>query len=66
MIVYFPAVSHRRAALRMWKQTNGDNATYQNLIKVFERAGHRQYATAVRNICGELAISYPKFSIEIS
>ena len=41
---------HRRAALEMWKQKNGDSATYNNLIGVFQRAGHEDYAATVRHI----------------
>ena len=41
---------YRRAALIHWKQTKGHDATYNNLIRVFEVAGYRDYADAVRNI----------------
>ena len=33
-----------------WKQTKGHHATYNNLIRVFEVAGYRDYADTVRNI----------------
>ena len=42
----------RRAALEKWKQKLGSNATYNNLIGAFERAGYRGYADTVRKICG--------------
>ena len=41
---------YRRAALIHWKQTKGHDATYSNLIRIFEVAGYRDYADAVRNI----------------
>lgn len=47
---------YRRKALRIWKQTNGSDATYGNLIKVFERAGYHGYADTVKNICGKLKL----------
>ena len=34
----------------MWKQKLGSKATYNNLIGVFECAGHQDYAGAVRSI----------------
>ena len=42
----------RRAALETWKQRLGPNATYNNLIGVFERAGYQGYASTVRDIFG--------------
>ena len=33
-----------------WKRTKGHHATYNNLIRVFEVAGYRDYADTVRNI----------------
>ena len=33
-----------------WKQTKGHHATYNNLIRVFEVAGYRDYADTVCNI----------------
>ena len=41
---------YRRAALSMWKQRLGSDATYQKLIDIFESAGYRSYAAVVRNI----------------
>ena len=47
-------LKNRRDALEKWKQLNGDNATYYNLIVVFERAGHQEYADKVKEIlCSE-------------
>ena len=43
-------LSPRRAALEKWKQRLGPNATYTNLIGVFERAGYKYYADRVRQI----------------
>ena len=44
----------RRAALQIWKQRLGSDATYQKLINVFERAGYRTYAEIVRNtVCDD-------------
>ena len=31
----------------MWKQARGSESTYINLIGVFERAGHQDYADTV-------------------
>ena len=43
----------RRAALEKWKQRLGSKATYNELIGVFERAGHKDYTDTVRRICGK-------------
>lgn len=43
----------RRAALEKWKESNGSDATYNNLIIVFERAGYRAYANTVKFLWGE-------------
>ena len=40
----------RRAALRTWRQRHGSSATYNNLIKVFERASYNDLALSVRNL----------------
>ena len=40
----------RREALEMWKKARGPEATYINLIGVFERAGYQDYADAVRKL----------------
>lgn len=40
----------RRAALEKWKQKSGADATYNNLIRVFELAGYQGYAEIVRNL----------------
>ena len=34
----------------MWKKAHGSEATYINLIGVFERAGHKDYADTVRTL----------------
>ena len=34
----------------MWKQAHGPEATYINLIGVFEHAGYRDYADTVRKL----------------
>ena len=38
--------------METWKQKLGSNATYNNLIGVFERAGYQGYADTVRDIFG--------------
>lgn len=46
----FPLICHipsRRAALEKWKQNNGRDATYNNLIGVFKQAGYQEYADHV-------------------
>ena len=40
----------RREALYIWMQRNGSKATYIKLMKVFERAGYRNYADLVKTI----------------
>ena len=50
IITYF---TFRRAALEKWKQKLGSDATYSNLISVFEHAGYQGYAEVVRYVCGE-------------
>ena len=40
----------RRAALRTWRQRLGSKATYNNLIKAFERASYNDLALSVRNL----------------
>ena len=40
----------RRAALEKWKQNLGANATYNNLIGVFECAGYHRHADTVRKL----------------
>ena len=40
--------------MQRWKQSNGCNATYKNLIDVFNGAGYCEYADKVRSICGKL------------
>ena len=39
----------------MWKQALGKEATYSNLIGVFERANHQGYADTVRRIIEEMS-----------
>ena len=41
-------------ALEKWKERLGSNATYGNLIDVFERAEYRGYASKVRKIVCKL------------
>ena len=36
--------------MKKWKQKLGSNATYSNLIVVFERAGCQEYADTVRRL----------------
>ena len=33
-----------------WKQKNGDNATYNNLIGAFERAGYQLFADNIKKL----------------
>ena len=40
----------RREALEKWKQACGSEATYLNLIGVFQRAGYQKYADTVQSI----------------
>jgi rhamnogalacturonyl hydrolase YesR len=36
--------------LKKWKQKLGSGATYSNLIKVFEQAGHKDYSEIVKHL----------------
>ena len=36
--------------MEKWKQNLGPNATYNNLIKVFEQAGYEMYAEIVKGL----------------
>ena len=36
--------------MHIWKQRNGTKATYNRLIKIFERAACKHYADEVKNI----------------
>ena len=36
--------------MRIWRQRHGSSATFNNLIKVFERAGYNDLALSVRNL----------------
>ena len=36
--------------LQKWKQRNGAKATYSKLMRIFERAGYKNYADEVRKI----------------
>ena len=36
--------------MQLWKQKQGSEATYRNLIKIFKHAGYEQYADVVRNL----------------
>lgn len=38
---------YRNAALQLWQETNGLNATYRKLIEIFIKAGKTTYANAV-------------------
>ena len=40
----------RRTALELWKQKQGNNATYSNLIHLFEHAGYQVFADAVKKL----------------
>ena len=40
--------------LQKWKQKQGSNATYRNLISVFERAGYKGYVEEVYKVLGML------------
>ena len=48
-VSYYLHFTCRRAALHIWKQRLGSDATYQKLIDVFECAGYRTYVEIVRN-----------------
>ena len=41
---------YRRQALRKWKERAGSNATYSNLITVFENTGNRCYADEIKKL----------------
>ena len=43
----------RRKALTVWKQNKGNQATFENLIKAFEKKGYKLYADHVRKLCEE-------------
>ena len=45
-------LSLRRAALELWKQRHGSDATYNNLIEVFETTGHRDIADFIKRTAG--------------
>ena len=49
----------RRAALRRWKQKNGQAATYNNLIIAFENAQRQDFAETVKKVLygGEFLIN---------
>ena len=53
----------RRAVLQKWMQRFGSNATYNNLIGVFERAGFQEYADIVRNVIQQSFVYCPKTNI---
>ena len=40
----------RREALQIWKQRNGDAATFLKLIATFQQAGYQEYADNVKKI----------------
>ena len=39
--------------MQIWKQRRGSEATYCNLINVFERAGHQDYADTIRRLVSQ-------------
>ena len=41
---------YRRTALQMWKRKSGPEATYKNLIDLFEQAQYKDYAETVRSV----------------
>ena len=43
-------LSIRREVLEKWKQELGPDATYNNLIKAFEHASHKDYAEFVKDL----------------
>ena len=47
---------YRRLALEMWKQSQGCNATYCNLISAFESAGYQACADFVRRLASNIKI----------
>lgn len=47
--------SPRRAAIEKWKQNLGSNATYNNLIGVFKRAGYQEFADTVRKLVPQIS-----------
>ena len=51
------SLSLRREALELWKQRLGSDATYNNLIRVFENAGYRDLADFIRKIAGIECVS---------
>ena len=46
----------RRAALEQWKQKCGPNATYKNLIHVFEAAGYQEYVETVYKLFSYIVV----------
>ena len=46
--------NNRSEALQIWKYTHGSDATYGNLIRVFERAGYKDLADFVKRITSDL------------
>ena len=53
----------RRSALEKWKQRQGGEATYRNLIGVFEYAGHKLLADTVHKLASKyLSSDYSSFS----
>ena len=48
--MYMYHVIFRREALILWKQKLGSSATYNELIRAFERAGYKEYADNVRKV----------------
>ena len=62
LLVVYPFISSRRAALEKWKQNLGHNATYNKLIDVFKQAGYQGYADHVyvvlQSQCTSLSHNY--------
>ena len=42
--------------MRKWQEKLGDDATYNNLISVFERSGHLNFADFIKNLEPEVKL----------
>ena len=49
MLIFIDIHACRREALLMWKEKKGRQATYINLIRIFEGAGNQQCADFIRH-----------------
>ena len=47
---YLLVIIFRREVLKLWKKKLALRATYNNLIKAFEEAEHKQYSETVRHL----------------